>query len=208
MTDETAVAYAALRVALKRSGRPIPANDAWIAALALQHRLPVLSRDEHFDAVPGLERERLVAPRRLSRGPSPQILAIQTCASARGSAGGPIGRRLDVVRLGRWPRAGARDRLGQRPSRRTHELQILLWGWGGRHPHDCVIAIGRNDGPRVATETLGVLSRLNGTNAPPDLLSKHGDPAIRGSRAPAHGWRPAAVRPAPRSRRGGAELAS
>ena len=58
VTEETAVAYAALRVALKRSGRPIPANDAWIAALALQHRLSVLSRDEHFDVVPGLERER------------------------------------------------------------------------------------------------------------------------------------------------------
>ena len=57
VTDETAVAYAALRVALKLSGRPIPANDAWIAALALQHRLPVLSRDEHFDVVSGLERE-------------------------------------------------------------------------------------------------------------------------------------------------------
>ena len=57
VVDEgTARAYAALRVALKRSGRPIPANDAWIAALALQHGLPVLTRDEHFDAVPGLER--------------------------------------------------------------------------------------------------------------------------------------------------------
>ena len=57
VTDETTVAYAALRVALRRSGRPIPANDAWIAALALQHRLPVLSRDQHFDVVPGLERK-------------------------------------------------------------------------------------------------------------------------------------------------------
>lgn len=57
ITDETAVAYAALRVALKRSGRPIPANNAWIAALALQHRLPVLSRDQHFDVVPNLERK-------------------------------------------------------------------------------------------------------------------------------------------------------
>jgi len=56
VTDETAVAYAALRVALRRSGRPILANDAWIAALALQHRLPVLSRDQHFDVVPGLKR--------------------------------------------------------------------------------------------------------------------------------------------------------
>jgi len=56
VTDETAIAYAGLRVALKRSGRPIPANDAWIAALALQHHLPVLSRDAHFDVVPGLDR--------------------------------------------------------------------------------------------------------------------------------------------------------
>ena len=54
--EGTARAYAALRVELKRTGRPIPANDAWIAALAFQHGLPVLSRDEHFDAVPGLER--------------------------------------------------------------------------------------------------------------------------------------------------------
>lgn len=56
VTDDTAVAYATLRVALKRKGRPIPANDAWIAALALQHRLPILSRDEHFDVVPDLDR--------------------------------------------------------------------------------------------------------------------------------------------------------
>lgn len=57
VTGETAVTYAELRAALKRSGRPIPANDAWIAALALQHRLPVLSRDQHFDAVPDLQRK-------------------------------------------------------------------------------------------------------------------------------------------------------
>ncbi len=54
--EATARAYAELRVELKRTGRPIPANDAWVAALALQHGLPVLTRDEHFDAVPGLER--------------------------------------------------------------------------------------------------------------------------------------------------------
>lgn len=56
VTEETAISYAALRVALRRSGRPIPANDAWIAALALQHALPVLSRDAHFDSVPDLQR--------------------------------------------------------------------------------------------------------------------------------------------------------
>ena len=57
ITEETAAAYAALRMTLQRSGRPIPANDAWIAALAIQHRLPVLSRDQHFDAVPDLDRK-------------------------------------------------------------------------------------------------------------------------------------------------------
>lgn len=56
VTADTAVTYAALRVALKQLGRPIPANDAWIAALALEHRLPVLSRDAHFDSVPDLQR--------------------------------------------------------------------------------------------------------------------------------------------------------
>jgi tRNA(fMet)-specific endonuclease VapC len=56
VTDQTAVSYASLRVALKKHGTPIPANDAWIAALALQHRLPILSRDRHFDAIPELHR--------------------------------------------------------------------------------------------------------------------------------------------------------
>ena len=57
LTEETAITYAAVRTALKKSARPIPANDAWIAALAIQHDLPILSRDGHFDAVPELDRE-------------------------------------------------------------------------------------------------------------------------------------------------------
>ena len=52
----TANSYAAVRVMLRRKGRPIPTNDGWIAALALQHRLPLLSRDTHFDNVDGLTR--------------------------------------------------------------------------------------------------------------------------------------------------------
>jgi len=52
----TARPYAAVRVMLRRKGRPIPPNDIWIAALALQHRLPLLSRDAHFDNVDGLTR--------------------------------------------------------------------------------------------------------------------------------------------------------
>ncbi|MGH2830407.1 MAG: type II toxin-antitoxin system VapC family toxin [Actinomycetota bacterium] len=56
VTVETAGAYASVRSMLNRKGRPIPANDMWIAALALQHRLPLLSRDSHFDNVDGLTR--------------------------------------------------------------------------------------------------------------------------------------------------------
>lgn len=56
VTANTTHAYATVRLGLRRTGRPMPANDAWIAALALEHRLPVLSRDEHFDAVESIER--------------------------------------------------------------------------------------------------------------------------------------------------------
>ena len=52
----TADHYADVREELKRRTHPIPANDIWIAALARQHRLPILSRDRHFDFVPGLRR--------------------------------------------------------------------------------------------------------------------------------------------------------
>ncbi len=55
ITETTTVVYARVRQALKKAGRPIPANDAWIAALTLEHRLPVVTRDAHFDAVPGLQ---------------------------------------------------------------------------------------------------------------------------------------------------------
>jgi len=54
--EATTVYYARVRAGLKRIGRPIPANDAWIAALALQHDLTVVSRDAHFDAVAGVRR--------------------------------------------------------------------------------------------------------------------------------------------------------
>ena len=56
ITAETTIPYASLRGALKRLGRPIPANDVWIAALAMQHGLSILSRDAHFDALPDLIR--------------------------------------------------------------------------------------------------------------------------------------------------------
>lgn len=48
--------YAKVRNELRAQGTPIPENDVWIAALARQHGLPVVSRDEHFDHVPRLVR--------------------------------------------------------------------------------------------------------------------------------------------------------
>ncbi len=56
VTDETAKHYAAIRHELRSVGRPIPQNDAWIAALARQYTLPILSRDAHFDVVVGIAR--------------------------------------------------------------------------------------------------------------------------------------------------------
>jgi tRNA(fMet)-specific endonuclease VapC len=56
ITRETAEQYGALRLELKRAGTPIPSNDLWVAALCREHRLPVLSRDRHFDRISGLRR--------------------------------------------------------------------------------------------------------------------------------------------------------
>ena len=54
--EVTAEMYSQVRDDLRRKGRPIPENDLWIAALARQHRQPVVSRDGHFDYVRDLRR--------------------------------------------------------------------------------------------------------------------------------------------------------
>jgi predicted nucleic acid-binding protein len=54
--EETTKHYAAIGLELKARGKPIPANDLWIAALCRQHARPLLSRDHHFDVVPNLQR--------------------------------------------------------------------------------------------------------------------------------------------------------
>ena len=53
---ETAQHYADIREELRQAGNPIPQNDLWIAALARQHHLPVVSRDVHFDKVKKVKR--------------------------------------------------------------------------------------------------------------------------------------------------------
>ncbi len=52
---ETAEQYGRLFVQLKRAGTPIPDNDLWIAALALEHDLLLITRDEHFRRIPQLQ---------------------------------------------------------------------------------------------------------------------------------------------------------
>lgn len=52
----TARHYAEIRSTLKSLGRPIPENDIWICALAIQHEMPIVSRDTHFDQIPGIKR--------------------------------------------------------------------------------------------------------------------------------------------------------
>ena len=53
---ETTLFYAEIVVDLRQRGCMIPINDVWIAALAKQYELPVLSRDGHFDQVNGVRR--------------------------------------------------------------------------------------------------------------------------------------------------------
>lgn len=52
--EDTAEFYSVILNQLRKAGRPIPTNDLWIAATALQHGLPLLTKDKHFSKVEGL----------------------------------------------------------------------------------------------------------------------------------------------------------
>jgi predicted nucleic acid-binding protein len=52
VTEETALRYAEVDVYLRKKGRPIPRNDVWIAAAALEHGLQLLTLDDHFREIP------------------------------------------------------------------------------------------------------------------------------------------------------------
>lgn len=52
LDDETALRYSEIIVYLRTQGKPIPTNDVWIAASAMQFGLQVLTTDPHFDRVP------------------------------------------------------------------------------------------------------------------------------------------------------------
>jgi tRNA(fMet)-specific endonuclease VapC len=52
--QDTARIYAKISAQLRAKGRPIPQNDLWIAALAMQHGFMLVTRDKHFDEVDGI----------------------------------------------------------------------------------------------------------------------------------------------------------
>lgn len=54
VTADTADSYALVYAQLRQKGQPIPANDLWIAASALEHGAALLSLDAHFGHVSGL----------------------------------------------------------------------------------------------------------------------------------------------------------
>lgn len=51
----TARHYGQIKATLRQKGKPIPENDIWIAASAIQHSLILATRDLHFDNVDGLQ---------------------------------------------------------------------------------------------------------------------------------------------------------
>jgi len=52
VTADTADRYAEIDVFLFAKGKPIPRNDVWIAALAMEHGCILVTRDAHFRELP------------------------------------------------------------------------------------------------------------------------------------------------------------
>ena len=57
----TAEHYATIYKDLRQKGRPIPTNDLWIAATAVQHNLSIFTYDEHFETIDGVRTGKCLA---------------------------------------------------------------------------------------------------------------------------------------------------
>ena len=53
-TNETAEIFAVIKSKLRVAGKPIPINDVWIAAHAIEHNAEIISYDKHFASIEGL----------------------------------------------------------------------------------------------------------------------------------------------------------
>jgi tRNA(fMet)-specific endonuclease VapC len=51
VTEETAERYGVILNSLWKAGTPIPTNDIWIAASAMEHGLQILTTDAHYQKV-------------------------------------------------------------------------------------------------------------------------------------------------------------
>lgn len=54
VTATTAAIYGKLKASLLNKGKPMPENDIWIAAIAVEYELMLYSHDRHFREVEGL----------------------------------------------------------------------------------------------------------------------------------------------------------
>ncbi len=54
LTEQTAILYAEIFGTLQRKGTPIPLNNIWIAAAAMEQGAILLSADVHFTRIDGL----------------------------------------------------------------------------------------------------------------------------------------------------------
>jgi tRNA(fMet)-specific endonuclease VapC len=52
LDEETADRYAVILDSMRSAGNPIPTNDVWIAASAMQHGFRILTTDQHFRKIP------------------------------------------------------------------------------------------------------------------------------------------------------------
>ncbi len=55
--SETSQRYGMVKAKLRKQGKPIPENDIWIAALANQHDLTLVTRDPQLSAVKDVSQE-------------------------------------------------------------------------------------------------------------------------------------------------------
>jgi len=55
ITEITADIYGTIFAAQRQQGKPIPTNDCWIAAHAIEHRAPLVSFDKHFHTIAHLK---------------------------------------------------------------------------------------------------------------------------------------------------------
>lgn len=59
VTPVTSQLYGEIKQRLYAKGKPIPENDIWIAAIAIEHGLVLITRDKHFEEVESVVLEQV-----------------------------------------------------------------------------------------------------------------------------------------------------